>query len=302
MPDALVRPTPHLAKLEAALVNAKCVEADRVLLREAKTRYTTWLAALNALTTRGRARVDDMVQLLNDYKDFLEVEIIAKRGSDFLKRQKGQLKLDNSVLEEFLPHLLRSEVIDRIEGTNFVTGPQQAFMSLAFIPSGFRSLGGLPQVIVKSKDQDFAIATPIHYQFSSSGEFAEGSTASGEFALAVFAAELKVNLDKTMFQEAAGTAQRLKQGCPVARYFLLVEYLDMTPEDPRLTEIDNVYLLRKAKRLPSDQRSSAANVERQHREFPIAADVIWAFVQQIQTFVDSAWYDSEEALRRGSFL
>lgn len=302
MPDAIVRPTPHLDKLDAALANPKCQEPDRALLREAKGHYSTWITATNALATSGRPRVDEMVRLLNVYKDVLEVELIAKRGSDFLKRQKGQLKLDNSILEEFLPHLLRTEIIERIEGTSFVTGPQQAFMSLAFMPSGFRSLGGMPQVVVKSKDQDFAIATPIHYQFSPSGDFPDDKTASGQFALAVFASETKVNLDKTMFQEAAGTAQRLKQGCPVARYFLLVEYLDMTPEDPRLTEIDNVYLLRKAKRLPFEQRSVAANVERQHREFPIAADVVWAFTQQIQTFVDSAWYDADEALRRGSFL
>lgn len=302
MPDAIVRPTPHLDKIDAALANPKCQEPDRVVLQEAKGHYTTWMTATNALTTSGRPLVDEMVRLLNVYKDVLEVELIAKRGGDFLKRQKGQLKLDNSVLEEFLPHLLRTEIIERIEGTSFVTGPQQAFMSLAFMPSGFRSLGGMPQVVVKSKDQDFAIATPIHYQFSPSGDFPDDKTASGQFALAVFAAEAKVNLDKTMFQEAAGTAQRLKQGCPVAQYFLLVEYLDMTPEDPRLTEIDNVYLLRKAKRLPFEQRSVAANVERQHREFPISADVIWAFTRQIQTFVDSAWYDADEALRRGSFL
>jgi hypothetical protein len=65
---------------------------------------------------------------------------------------------------------------------------------------------------------------------------------------------------------------------------------------------DNVYLLRKAKRLPFDQRSVVAAVERQHKDFPISSDVVWAFTQQIQIFVDSAWYDADEALRRGSFL
>ena len=51
-----------------------------------------------------------------------------------------------------------------------------------------------------------------------------------------------------MFQECAGTAARLKQGCPVSKYYALVEYLDMQAEDTRLTEIDNVFLLRRAKR------------------------------------------------------
>lgn len=302
MRNAVTCPTPHLDKLNAALSNPKCPQDDLRLLREAKRRYTAWLASMNDLHSTGKARVIEMVRLLNEYKDYLEVELIAKKASSFLKRQKGQLKLDNSVMEEFLPHLLRPEIVNRLEGASFVTGPQQAFMSLAFMPCGFGSLGGRPNVVIKSKNQDFTIATPIYYRFASSGDFPQGQTAAGEFALAVLAAELKVNLDKTMFQEAAGTAQRLKQGCPVARYFLLVEYLDMTPEDPRLTEIDNVYILRKAKRLPFEQRSIATSVERQHKDFPISADVVWAFTQQIQDFVDSAWYDADEALRRGSFV
>jgi hypothetical protein len=48
-----------------------------------------------------------MVALLNEYRLFLDVEIIFDREADFLYRQKGQTKLDNSVIEEFLPHLER---------------------------------------------------------------------------------------------------------------------------------------------------------------------------------------------------
>lgn len=66
--------------------------------------------------------------------------------------------------------------------------------------------------------------------------------------LAVLAVECKVNYDKTMFQECAGTAARLKQGCPISKYYALVEYLSMQPEDTRLTSIDNVFLLRKVKK------------------------------------------------------
>jgi len=109
-------------------------------------------------------------------------------------------------------------------------------------------------------------------------------------------------LDKTMFQEAAGTAARLKQGCPVARYYLLVEYLDMTPEDPRLTAIDNVYILRKARRLPFDKRDKPAEVQAQHLRFPISAEVVWDFTRQVQSFVDAVWYDPDKALRRGAFI
>ena len=122
-------------------------------------------------------------------------------------------------------------------------------MSLAFRPLNISDLDEKPDVIVKVKDQDFTIGKTIHYKFSSDSDFNSKKTTDGKFHLAVVSAECKVNYDKTMFQECAGTATRLKQGCPIAKYYALIEYLDMQPEDVRLTDIDNVFLLRKAKRL-----------------------------------------------------
>ena len=175
-------------------------------------------------------------------------------------------------------------------------------MSLAFFPKSFKELTHKPNIFIKTKDQDFIIGTKIHYKFSTTQTFEEQNTVDGSLILAVLAAECKINLDKTMFQEAAGTAARLKQGCPVARYYLLVEYLDMTPEDCRLTAIDNVFLLRHARRLPFEKRNVIEEVEHQHKEHPIDYRVIWMFVQEIQKFIDAIWYDPDEALKRGSFV
>nr|MDA3834608.1 Bpu10I family restriction endonuclease [Spirochaetales bacterium] len=96
-------------------------------------------------------------------------------------------------------------------------------------------------------------------------------------------------------------ASRLKQGCPLSKYYALVEYLDMKPEDVRLTDIDNVFLLRKAKRLPFEKRSIFEEVRDQHRDFPISSDVMKRFVKEMQDFISSTWYDPEQALKRGSF-
>ncbi|MDM8524121.1 Bpu10I family restriction endonuclease [Desulfococcaceae bacterium HSG8] len=294
--------TPHHDKLAAAITNPKC-SADKKLLEEVSDRYEEWVNSLKSLTSVRQERVDQMVDLLNEYKDFLEVNVIAKRGSAFLKRQKGQLKLDNSVLEEFLIYLVDDRIIEGLPNDFRIDcGPHTAFMSLCFRPEGIASLNERPSVVLKQKDQDFTIGRKIHYQFSSSSAFENDRTTVGELYLSVFAAEIKVNYDKTMFQECAGTAGRLKQGCPVAKYYALVEYLDMLPEDCRLTEIDNVFLLRKAKRLPVKKRPVLAEVEKQHKDFPIAKDVIWNFVQEIQSFVNAVWYDPKEALKRGSFV
>ncbi len=294
--------TPHKDKVIAAISNPKC-SSDKSLLEEVLERYVDWVKSMETLTSSKKERVDDMVGLLNGYKDFLEVEIIAKRGSAFLKRQKGQLKLDNSVLEEFLIYLVNPKIIDGLPNDFKIDcGPHTAFMSLSFRPEGIASLNKKPSVVLKQKDQDFTLGKKIHYQFSSSSTFDRTRTTTGELYLSVFAAEIKVNYDKTMFQECAGTAGRLKQGCPVAKYYALVEYLDMLPEDCRLTEIDNVFLLRKTKRLPVNKRPILAEVEKQHRDFPIDKDVIWNFVQEMQHFVNAVWYDPKEALKRGSFV
>ncbi len=294
--------TPHLDKLEAAIRNPKCEPEDVRLLEEARERYQTWKLAITTVVGTGKPRVVAMTQLLNEYKDFLEVELIAAHGSAFIKRQKGQLKLDNSVLEEFLIDLTQPTVLTGLPDFPLTVGPNTAFMSLSFAPPALRALNEAPVVALKVKDQDFIIGKEIHYRFSPDPTFAVNKTATGSLALAVMAAEAKVNLDKTMFQEASGTASRLKQGCPYSQYYILNEYLDMEAEDCRLTAIDNVFLLRHAKRLPFEKRSVLTEVRRQHVNCPIDAEVIWKFVEKIQAFINAAWYDPAAALKRGSFV
>lgn len=291
--------TPHRDKLLAAIKNPKA-KADKPLLEEALKQYEGWSDKLTKLTSKGDKRVEEMTSLLNEYKDFLEVDLIAKKGSPFIKRQKGQMKLDNSIIEEFLIHLVCDDILEGLP-KGIETGSQTAFMSFTFRPSTIDGLVKQPEIVLKQKDQDFTIGKSIYYQLSPDEKFDKKVTANGKLFLAVLAAEVKVNYDKTMFQECAGTASRLKQGCPLSKYYALVEYLDMKPEDVRLTDIDNVFLLRKAKRLPFEKRSIFEEVRDQHRDFPISSDVMKRFVKEMQDFISSTWYDPEQALNRGSF-
>ena len=73
--------TPHLDKLDAALRNPKCSDDDRALLTEARLQYDEWIAAMQSLTTAGEERVRQMTELLNAYKDVLEIDLIARQGS-----------------------------------------------------------------------------------------------------------------------------------------------------------------------------------------------------------------------------
>lgn len=292
---------PHKEKLLAAIDNHKAA-ADVDILREAYSSYEQWISQMTALTTTGDAFLADLVRLLNEYKDYLEVELIARRGSDFIKRQKGQLKLDNSVIEEFLPYLVNPKLLANLP-TNYEleSGSNTSFMSLSFCPSSIRTLDK-PQVVIKEKDQDFAIGKSVFYKFSTDQSFNDNNTIDGKLFLAVLAAECKVNYDKTMFQECAGTAARLKQGCTISKYYALVEYLDMQPEDTRLTNIDNVFLLRKCKRLPYEKRNIYEEVRKQHLDNPISVDVMKLFIEEMQNFINATWYDPDAALERGSFV
>lgn len=294
--------TPHKEKIESAIENPKCPDSDKNLLKETLANYSVWVKQMEALKSKGNKKIEDLTKLLNDYKNEVEVELILKKATPFLQRQKGQLKLDNSIMEEFLIHLIDKDIIKNLPDFSLDIGPQTAFMSLSFMPQKIESLNGKPNVVIKEKDQDFALGKTIHYKFSSDENFEDIKTYKGKFCLAVLAAECKINFDKTMFQECAGTAARLKQGCPVSRYYSLVEFLDMQAEDCRLTEIDNVFLLRKAKRLPFGKRDVYAEVKAQHKNYPISAEVIKKFVNEIQNFFSSTWFDPDEALKRGSFI
>jgi len=293
--------TPHREKLLAAISNPKCKD-DVNILKTAFEAYEQWIAKLGSLTSRGKQKVFDMTRLLNEYKDYLEVELITKQCSPFIKRQKGQLKLDNSVIEEFLIRLVDPTILNGLPANfQLEVGPQTAFMSLSFRPVSMSALNEKPDVVIKLKDQDFTIGKTMHYKFSPDATFEDAKTTQGSLFLAVLAAECKVNLDKTMFQEAAGTATRLKQGCPNSRYYVLVEYLDMTPKDCRLTDIDNVFILRHARRLPFEKRDIFEEVRDQHKNFPIDGGIVFRFVEEMKAFLGSVWYNPDEALSRGSF-
>lgn len=158
-----------------------------------------------------------------------------------------------------MPYLFDERLIPGFKRlTNVVCGPQSSFAGLTF-DSPFLPLnaGG---VLLKKKDQDFAVAKthtiivkdePILDEPS-----AKLSTMTFSLKVSHFATEIKTNLDKTMFQEAAQTSGELKRAVPGARYVLLCEYLDMTPITTKLTSIDEVIVLRKAKRMNSNVRDS----------------------------------------------
>src|SRR5579883_670489 len=166
--------------------------------------------------------------------------------------------------------------------------------------------GGLK---IRTKDQDFAISKPLYLKASHFPDFQD--SIEEETNLAYIAAECKTNLDKTMFQEACATARDLKTAIPSAKYYLLCEWRDMTPVSSRTTPIDEVLLLREAKRISSNIRHNFSTYKgrQEAREayleflnkYPYRLKVFERFINFIRQMLRNDSLDEQTVLERGYF-
>lgn len=299
-------PTPHGDKLRALVQNEKLPVKDLPRVEQAIARYETWLQQLKAVRGTYQEIVAGLVSLLDDYKRYIELDLIFDSDDDFLYRQKGQIKLDNTISEEFLPILVTTALADQLRGYDLSFGPTTCFSGIRFESSiTNRQPGG--GMHLREKDHDFAISRHLFIQVSHQPDFQESVTA--ETHIAYIAAECKTNLDKTMFQEAAATALDIKTAIPGAAYYLLCEWLDMTPISTNTTAIDEIIILRKAKRLPSNIRGqfNTAAGRRQNRAVfteylqanPFSIETFSRFLNYIRKFISD---DTEDGvLARGYF-
>ena len=300
--------TPHADKLRALLGNDKLPEVDKPRVSEAIERYQDWAKEIATLEGENDSVVEPLVASLNRYRKWIDLDLIFDSTADFLHRQRGQLKLDNSVLEEFLPILVRRRFPERFHTSSLIVGPTNAFSQLSFNSDILNpNKGG--GMTIRSKDQDFAIALPLFLKASHSQDFTDSQVSRTN--LAYLAVEIKTNLDKTMFQEASATAYDLKLALPTSRYFLMCEWLDMTPISTALTSIEEVLLLRKAKRMPSNVRGkfSSYSGRKQNREafvkhlddHPFSPDTFRQFLTHVERLLENKSDDEQQVLERGWF-
>jgi len=124
-------PTPHGDKLRALLDNVKLPPSDRSRVRTAIEQHKAWIAEIEEIKNVDGKFVDSIVASLNRYKSWIDLDLIFDSPNDFLYRQKGQIKLDNSVLEEFLPRLVGRVFSDRLAEQDLIIGPTNAFLNFA---------------------------------------------------------------------------------------------------------------------------------------------------------------------------
>jgi hypothetical protein len=299
-------PTPHFDKLKALLENRRLPAVDRPRVQAALQRYQKWITDLEAVKGGQRGAVQQLVDVTNRYKLSVELDLIFDSPGEFLYRQKGQLKLDNTILEEFLPQLF-FRGLNLADGT-FELGPRKTFAGLSFSSSlATPGIGGRPSL--RTKDQDFVLGKRLYMMTSFHKDFHEAERM--ESHLGYVCAECKTNLDKTMFQEAVATSRDLKMAVPSSLYFLVCEFLDMTPVSITPTHIDDVLIVRKAKRMSSNVRQEyrSAKERKAHREEYVEflesakyyADVFQRMIDKIQRVIDAADPEMDAVLKKGYF-
>ena len=297
---------PHYGKLIACLENPRLPEADKERLEEAIRKYHEWIIELESVQRGKIDTVEQLVEITNEYKRFIELNLIFDSTENFLYRQKGQLKLDNTILEEFLPQL----VFPSLRGIDesFELGPRNTFAGLSFLSSvGNPGKGGEPNI--RTKNQDFILGKKLYLKTSLDSNFQNYKLI--ESHLGYVCAECKTNLDKTMFQEAVATSRDLKIAVPGSLYFLICEFLDMTPVSIISTQIDDVLIVRKMKRMSSNIRQEYRTPEarrihrQQYVEFLDASkyypDVFQRMISKIQTLIDDTSPSVDKVLNQGHF-
>ncbi len=302
----------HGEKIVAAMDSAKLPNSDKPRLEAALQKYDEWIIALeDADAPTVNELIEKLVELLNEYKFYIDIDLIFDSSEDFLYRQKGQLKLDNTVIEEFLPIFVRKCIIKEFGKCDVEVGSQTATFSSAYFASSLSSpaIGG--GLSIKTKDQDFSMSRTLYLRSSYTPTFDAEKTVTVTTHLGYVMAELKTNLDKTMYQEASATAHDVKLAVTGAKYYLLCDFLDMTPISTATTDIDEILIVRKAKRISSNVRKefSTFTGRQAHRSWyidyltnnPYSADIFKRFVDHIFSQMKNEDLIEESVLDLGYF-
>ena len=262
---------------------------DRTL-KGAYDDYLKYREKIGSLKILKNKAVNDLVEATNEYrKKVLYV---------FEKRQhSGQEGLRSSILEEFLFHLFRDLMNQRLSNNlkSKRIGKANIYINLSFTPHSFKDLYKEPHPYVHTKDQDFTLGCLANLSVGPFGD--ENHITTDSIIIPVVAIECKTYLERNMLDSCASTAHRIKLGMPYCMYIVISEYMKMDDAYPELTEIDEVFVLCKAR-----------NSERQEFEkknlppHPIDSKLVQDLFSMVKRHLNRIWWSPDEALRRGRII
>lgn len=118
-----------------------------------------------------------------------------------------------------------------------------------------------------------------------------------ETVIPAIAIECKTYLERNMLDSCAATAARLKRAMPYCTYIVATEYLKMDEAYPELTDINEVYVLCRAKNANRLRRKSNGEPP-----FDIDAKLIIDLYHRVMNHLNAIWWNPEDALANGKII
>ncbi|WP_022763322.1 Bpu10I family restriction endonuclease [Butyrivibrio sp. AD3002] len=248
--------------------------------------YENYRKKVDSYTVLDEKTILEIVEALNDYRR------VAIPMFDSMKNS-GQTGLGSSIMEEFFYLLFNIKVKEmHINHDNLFVGKGNSYVSLSFTPNNFDSVFEKPNAYIHTKDQDFVLGVNIGIEVT-----ADGTADKKMTVIPVVAIECKTYLERNMLDSCAATAARLKSAMPYCVYIVASEYMKMDDATPELTDIDEVYILCKAKNSDREKR-------RDHNQepFEIDGDLIVDLYNRVDRHLKAIWWNPDDAVSNGKII
>lgn len=259
-------------------------------LKPIKQKYDEYRYSIRQLKIKDKESVEQAVDLLNQYRS-AAIPVFESRINS------GQETLRSSILEEFFTYLFKDLVIATgVAQDATVVGKDHIYVSLSFTPRTFTDLAKQPKPYVHTKDQDFVLGCITELRVASPG-IPMDEVSGVQLTIPVIAIECKTYIERNMLDTCAGTARRLKSAMPYCLYMVVAEYLKLDEGFPELTDIDEVYILCRAKNCERETRKKSDQELHQ-----IHSDLVFDIFEKVDRHLNRIWWDPGTALERGKVI
>lgn len=250
------------------------------------TEYENFRCIIDTVSALNSDNIRIAVQALNTYR---RESLPAFDKLD----NAGQKALGYTIMEEFFYLLFNKKVqLMNINHDNLFVGKGNSYVSLSFTPSCFMDIFNNPNAYIHTKDQDFMLGVSVEINVIADGNEEPTST-----VIPVVAIECKTYLERNMLDSCAATASRLKSAMPYCIYIVASEYMKMLDASPELTDIDEVYILCKARNADRERRK-----RNNEPPFDIDADLIIDLFNRVSRHLNAVWWKPDDAVEIGKII
>ena len=258
----------------------------RTTFLDIENKYEVYRQTIDNVTELNHTGIRTIVAALNEYRAFA-LPVFDKMNN------AGQKALGYTIMEEFFYLLFQKQVgLMGIENENLFVGKGNSYVSLSFTPHSFSNVFKYPSAYIHTKDQDFMLGATVDINVVADGEEETTST-----VIPIVAIECKTYLERNMLDSCAATASRLKTAMPYCVYIVAAEYMKMSSASPELTDIDEVYILCRAKNSDRESRKRA-NLP----PLEIDPELIIDLFERVGRHLNSIWWHPEDAIENGKII